>query len=57
MIRVDKISKRYRIGQRERYLALRDVLANTLRAPFRFFRNGSTNSREAADYIWALAYK
>ncbi len=55
VIRVDKISKRYRIGQRERYLPLRDVLANTLRAPFRLFRDGSTSSGNAhADYIWAL---
>jgi lipopolysaccharide transport system ATP-binding protein len=53
VIRIDKISKGYRIGHRERYLALRDVLAQTLSAPLRLFRSGS--SREpAADYFWAL---
>jgi len=53
VIRIDKICKGYRIGHTERYLALRDVLAQTLSAPLRLFRNGS--SREpAADYFWAL---
>jgi len=53
VIRIDKICKGYRIGHRERYLALRDVLAQTLSAPLRLFRKGS--SREpAADYFWAL---
>ena len=34
-IRVENLSKRYRIGQRERYLALRDVLTDVLYAPIR----------------------
>ena len=33
--RAEGLSKRYRIGQRERYLALRDVLARSLTAPLR----------------------
>jgi lipopolysaccharide transport system ATP-binding protein len=53
VIRIEKICKGYKIGHRERYLALRDVLAQTLSAPLRLFRNGS--SREPApDYFWAL---
>ena len=37
-IRVENLSKRYRIGQREPYKALRDVLANAMYAPFRHLR-------------------
>ena len=55
-IRVENLSKRYRIGQRERYYALRDVLARALTLPFRLL---SRNERQAATsnpsgYIWAL---
>lgn len=53
VIRIDKISKGYRIGHRERYLALRDVLAQTLRAPFRLLRNGRSRG-SAPDLFWAL---
>ena len=48
MIEVRSLGKRYRIGERERYLALRDVLARALKAPF---RSGPHRSRET---IWAL---
>ncbi|MFN3476389.1 MAG: hypothetical protein ACK4Z6_02385 [Candidatus Methylomirabilales bacterium] len=34
-IRVENLSKRYRIGQWERYYVLRDVLSRALSAPFR----------------------
>jgi hypothetical protein len=34
-IRVENLSKLYRIGPRERYLALRDILARSVSAPFR----------------------
>jgi len=55
VIQIDKISKRYRIGPRERYLALRDVLTEALRAPLRLFGNGSEKSgKRGADDIWAL---
>jgi lipopolysaccharide transport system ATP-binding protein len=42
VIHAENLSKRYRIGERERYLALRDVLTRALTAPFRLFhgRNG-----------------
>jgi lipopolysaccharide transport system ATP-binding protein len=59
-IRVENISKRYRIGQQEPYKALRDVLTNTFSAPFRRLRSalaGSKNSSEPTltdNYIWAL---
>ena len=55
VIRIDNISKRYKIGRRERYLALRDVLTDALQAPLHLFRNGGQESGEPdADYIWAL---
>jgi len=34
-IRVENLSKQYRIGQRERYKALRDTLTDAMYAPFR----------------------
>ena len=33
VIHVEGLGKRYRVGERERYFALRDVLTNALRAP------------------------
>ncbi len=52
VISVERLGKRYRLGQRERYLALRDVLTRALTFPLRVLRgNGARPSRE---YIWAL---
>ena len=34
MIRVEGLGKRYRVGERERYLALRDVLARAFDRAF-----------------------
>jgi lipopolysaccharide transport system ATP-binding protein len=49
VIRVDDLSKRYRVGERERYLALRDVLMNSLKGLL-----GSVGQRQRLDYFWAL---
>src|SRR5277367_5973964 len=49
VVHVEGLGKRYRVGERERYFALRDVLARAFSAPFK--RNGAGRS---ADYIWAL---
>ncbi len=49
VIKAEGLGKRYRIGERERYLALRDLLARALTAPFR--RNGHRRSTED---MWAL---
>src|ERR1700722_1428564 len=49
VIHVEGLGKRYRVGERERYFALRDVLTRAFRAPFR--KNGA---RRSTDYIWAL---
>ena len=48
VIHVEGMGKRYRVGERERYYALRDVLTRAFRAPFRRGR------RRPPDYIWAL---
>ncbi len=57
VIRVEGLSKRYRIGQRESYLALRDVLARTFSAPFRRVSSRSLTPNPdppTPDFIWAL---
>jgi len=65
-IRVENLSKRYRIGQREPYRALRDILARGLSTPFRAaasaFRrpaagaaaNPHQHDNHANNHIWAL---
>jgi len=49
VIHVEGMGKRYRVGERERYHALRDVLTRAVKAPFQ--RNGH---RRSIDYLWAL---
>jgi ABC-type polysaccharide/polyol phosphate transport system ATPase subunit len=49
VIHVEELGKRYRVGERERYLALRDVLTRALAAPFR-----RGHERRTRDYLWAL---
>jgi lipopolysaccharide transport system ATP-binding protein len=56
-IRVENLGKRYRIGQRERYYALRDVLARSLTAPFRFLHRNNQSpipDPQSPNFIWAL---
>jgi lipopolysaccharide transport system ATP-binding protein len=48
VIHVEGLGKRYRVGERERYLALRDVLTRALTAPWR------RGPRRTPDYMWAL---
>jgi lipopolysaccharide transport system ATP-binding protein len=48
VIHAEGLGKRYRVGERERYLALRDVLTRALIAPMR------RGPRRAPDYLWAL---
>ena len=48
-MRVDHLSKRYRIGERERYRALRDSLVDAVKAPFRMAARGNKDNS-----IWAL---
>jgi lipopolysaccharide transport system ATP-binding protein len=62
-IRCEGLSKRYRLGQQERYKALRDVIADAAAAPFRLIRsamsngNGSSSQNpqsEIRNSFWAL---
>src|SRR5215469_15882031 len=48
VIHAEKLSKRYRLGERERYYALRDVLARAVRSPLSFLR------RSQPETFWAL---
>jgi lipopolysaccharide transport system ATP-binding protein len=55
IIHVENLGKRYRIGERERYLALRDVLARAASAPVRLFRARKPPSPNGdPTHIWAL---
>jgi len=51
VIRAEHVSKRYRIGQREPYKALRDVLSSGVGAALRL---GRRRPRAEAERIWAL---
>jgi len=57
-IRCDGIAKQYRIGEREKYKALRDVLTNAIASPFRLMhralRGNSPAGRQPDSWIWAL---
>jgi lipopolysaccharide transport system ATP-binding protein len=58
IIHIEKLGKRYKIGARQRYVALRDVLTDAFATPFRRLR-GSDGVRDAAraaenNFIWAL---
>jgi lipopolysaccharide transport system ATP-binding protein len=59
VIRAEGLSKRYKLGKRERYRALRDTLTDVLYAPARMARavlRGERRSADAGDdsQIWAL---
>jgi lipopolysaccharide transport system ATP-binding protein len=55
VIRAEKLGKRYRIGERERYVALRDVLARAASAPVRLFQARKPASPNGdPTHIWAL---
>jgi lipopolysaccharide transport system ATP-binding protein len=56
-IQVDSLSKLYKLGQREAYKALRDVVANIVKAPIRRARNlsqGIIVQPEKEQFLWAL---
>jgi lipopolysaccharide transport system ATP-binding protein len=54
-IRVENISKRYRLGEREPYKSIRDVIARATKISFRNFKqNHKTESSLDNGYFWAL---
>jgi ABC-type polysaccharide/polyol phosphate transport system ATPase subunit len=52
-IRGVDLSKRYAIGERARYVALRDILANMAKAPVRWFGSKASDCN-SHEHIWAL---
>jgi lipopolysaccharide transport system ATP-binding protein len=48
VIRAEGLGKQYRVGERERYLALRDILMRVVRSPLNFFRPARS------ELMWAL---
>jgi lipopolysaccharide transport system ATP-binding protein len=56
-IRVDQIGKRFRIGEQQKYKALRDTLTNYLYAPIRagtYLIKGNRSGKVDLSFIWAL---
>ncbi|HEY0005106.1 MAG TPA: ABC transporter ATP-binding protein, partial [Pyrinomonadaceae bacterium] len=57
-IRCEGLSKKYRLGQRESYKALRDVLTDAVAAPYRRLRSAlkstSAETRNGHQTFWAL---
>jgi len=55
-LRVEGLSKQYRIGQRRKYKALRDTLTDVIYSPFRMVRSMFNASEETSVQatIWAL---
>jgi lipopolysaccharide transport system ATP-binding protein len=51
VLRAENVRKMYRVGEREPYRALRDVITNAFKAPTRTLRR---RSRQEVDKIWAL---
>jgi lipopolysaccharide transport system ATP-binding protein len=55
VIHVENLGKRYQIGERERYVALRDILARAASAPARLFRARKPSAPNSdPTHIWAL---
>jgi lipopolysaccharide transport system ATP-binding protein len=48
VIRAEGLGKQYRVGERERYLALRDILMRAVRSPLKFFQPAQS------ELMWAL---
>jgi lipopolysaccharide transport system ATP-binding protein len=54
VVSVERLRKYYRLGQREPYKALRDVLTDTLTSPLRLVRQGRRPGGRRPEGIWAL---
>jgi lipopolysaccharide transport system ATP-binding protein len=53
-IRAENLGKLYRIGEREQYLALRDVLARIVSSPARLFGRKTASSNRDSGELWAV---
>jgi lipopolysaccharide transport system ATP-binding protein len=54
VIQVEKLSKRFEIGERENYATFRDAIARKLAAPFRTEVSANGNGSRGANVLWAL---
>ncbi|MBM4406135.1 MAG: ATP-binding cassette domain-containing protein, partial [Chloroflexi bacterium] len=54
VIELNGIGKRFRLGERERYLALRDILSRSIEAPLQRIRGRKAPQEKRRDLIWAL---
>lgn len=57
VIKTEKLGKLYRIGQRERYTTLRDLIVRSFSAPFRWFSRNyqfQVPEPQSQPFIWAL---
>jgi lipopolysaccharide transport system ATP-binding protein len=59
VIKVENLSKQYRIGAKEGYKTFRETLVDAAKAPFQqlgrlFNRQSSIVNRQSEDTIWAL---
>jgi lipopolysaccharide transport system ATP-binding protein len=55
ILRTVELSKKYPLGERERYYALRDTIGRWIRKPFHLFKkNSPTERRKNPPWIWAL---
>jgi lipopolysaccharide transport system ATP-binding protein len=53
-IRCQGLGKRYRIGERQPYLAMRDLLTNAFKAPFRALSEQARSAKRDRGHVWAL---
>ena len=51
VIKIENLGKKYKIGQKEKYLTLRDTLVNIIKWPFEFIKERKSLKKS---YIWAL---
>jgi len=54
IIEVKNLGKKYKIGEQQRYLALRDTLTNIAKAPFSWFGKKVIGNNNEANIFWAL---
>jgi lipopolysaccharide transport system ATP-binding protein len=54
VIRAENLGKRYRIGEAERYIALRDVLARSFRASASLWKKPQAKADGKSNELWAL---
>jgi lipopolysaccharide transport system ATP-binding protein len=53
-IRCEGLGKRYRLGEQERYRALRDTLSNAIRSPWRLLKPATNGASLNGSHLWAL---